>query len=642
MKRSTLALLDDLEAEFGPLTAAERRRVVLGIRGGATDDDTLDVDALLGQTEALDDLEDADLTKLEADLVAAGLGLLEQDKPDLEGAGRVNDALEKVRAATTARAEAAAETAAQAVELAKKIKGETGDGDDDGESDDKADGDDADKSDDDKAEGEGDADADDKATEGEGDEGTDADGDAGGEAEDADEKIAAAATPPRIGRVNARRPAHATPREGTANRNLVLRASANVPGVVAGTVLDTPDKVFNAFREVLRSTAGYRGPEQSFPVMSLGAYDAAEFYGEERTLRDSPRDNAKRIAALTSLDTLRASGGKCAPSPVDYTQPVLGSTDRPVKNALLNMGADRGGVVLQPMPTLSDVEDSYGVWTQANDVDPGSDGGTDLTGASDDDGPETKQCLVLTCGDPHEWIVDALTSCIKVGNMRKSFWAESVDAWVKKSAVWFARASETRLLGKMGANMTHVTETGVLGTARAVLAAIDLTAVGMRQRQRLDPTYPVGMIAPTWLLNAMITDLLREHPGASTERLAVSQAQIESWIKARNINITWSLDGIAGQIMPAQPGGVLRQFPSHVELYMFIEGQELYLDSGRLDFGIIRDSVLLSTNDFQMFSETMEGYAFHGEEHIRLTLGICSNGSSSGFDEAALDLCSVS
>lgn len=650
MKRSTLALLDDLEAEFGPLTQRERRRVVLGIRGGATDKgDELDVDALLGQAEALDALEDGDLEKLEADLVAAGLGLLEGDKPNLEGAGRVNDALEKVRSEVTTRTEKAAEVAAEAIELAKKIKGETGDegdgedadadkGDDDAEGDDdKADGDDADKGDE----------ADDAADKGaEGDDAAKGDSDAGdadADAGDEDEKLAASGKP-RVGKVNARRPQHATPRDrGPANRDVVLRASANVPGIAAGEVLDTPDKVFNAFREVLRSTAGYRGPAQNFPVMTVGAYDAADLFGEDRTLRDNPRENAKRIAKMTNPEALRASGGRCAPTPIDYTQNVLGVTDRPVKGALLNMGADRGGVVLQPMPTLSDVEGSFGVWTLANDATPGSDGGTDLTGANDDDGPETKSCLVLTCDDPHEWTVDALTTCLKIGNMRKTFWAESVDSWISKSATWFARAAETRLLGKMAANMTHVTETGVLGTARAVLAAIDLAAVGMRQRQRLEPTHPVGLIAPVWLLNAMITDLMREHPGAAAERLAVTSTEIEGFIKARGINVTWSLDGVAGQVFPAQANNtVLRQFPSHVELYLFIEGQEIFLDSGRLDFGVVRDSVLLSTNDFQMFSETMEGYAFHGEEHIRLTLGICSNGSTSGFDEAALDLCSVS
>lgn len=644
MKRSILAQFADLEAEFGPLTSAERRRIALGIRGGATDDDVLDVDALLAKVDAIDDLKDDDIATLEADLVAAGLGLLDGDI-DLEGAGRVSEAIDKVRAETTKRAEAAAETAASALELAKKIKGETGDGDDgestdgddDADKDKDADGD-ADKADADKADDAADGDESGESDSTDGDADSDAaDGDA-----DADTDKIAASGKPRIGNVNARRPEASKPLERGGSKELVLRASANVPGVAPGTILRTPEAVYNAFREVLRSSEGYRGPRQTFPVMNVGVYDAAELYGEERTLRDNARENASRLAKFTSLEALRAAGGRCAPPPVDYTQPVLGSTDRPVKASMLNMGADRGGIVLQPMPTLSDVEDSFGVWTQANDVTPGSDGGTDLTGDSDGDGPETKGCLVLTCGDPHDWEVDALTSCLEVANFRKTFWAESVDAWVRKSAVWFARQAENRLLGKMGANMTHVTETGVLGTARAVLAAIDLTAVGMRQRQRLDPTYPVAMIAPTWLLNAMITDLLREHPGATAERLAVTQAQVEGFIASRHINVTWTLDGVAGQIMPAQANGVLRQFPSVAKLYLSIEGQEIFLDSGRLDFGVVRDSILNSTNKFQMFSETLEGYAFHGEEHIELTLGICSNGSSSGFDEAALDLCSVS
>ena len=39
---------------------------------------------------------------------------------------------------------------------------------------------------------------------------------------------------------------------------------------------------------------------------------------------------------------------------------------------------------------------------------------------------------------------------------------------------------------------------------------------------------------------------------------------------------------------------------------MFASGTWLYLDGGQLNLGVVRDATLVGTNDFILFSETME------------------------------------
>jgi hypothetical protein len=55
--------------------------------------------------------------------------------------------------------------------------------------------------------------------------------------------------------------------------------------------------------------------------------------------------------------------------------------------------------------------------------------------------------------------------------------------------------------------------------------------------------------------------------------------------------------------------GAIEQFPTTVVWYLFPEGFFQFLDAGRLDLGVVRDSTLDATNDYETFVETFEGVA---------------------------------
>lgn len=616
------ALLSTLD--LSDLSLRSRRLIWLGAHGAADENPFAEADALLERVKGLENADvaaavtDDDLSTLRTDLKSTAKALLEDaDDDKLAKARELATAAKTVGGVITTRAEAAEALDAEAQALLAELDADDGDGGE-GEGDEGA----GDEGGDGAGEGEGDPAGGEGEGEGEGG-ATTGDGDAGGENETGEGEgevvpLAATGSPARA---NARRPRsmRAQARPEPEPESMVLRASANVPGVQAGEVLDSNDKVLRVFENALRATgARYRGPRVEIPLFSLGAFDAEEIYGKDRTLGRDARTNEEKIDKITSGSALKASGGICVAPPLQYDLPILGTDGRPLRDSLARFGAQRGGVRLLPPPVLSDVVGAVGAWTNDNDIDPGS------------DGPSTKPCVVLNCPDESETLVYAVTQCLTIGNFRNQFFPEQVKAWTQLVGVQAARFSETRMLTKIGDESTQVAVTQVLGTTRTVLAALDRRAASVRSHHRLDPQFPLRMEAPFWLLNNMITDLAREIPGATDERLAMSEAQIEAFFTVRHINVTWLLDGEAGQVFANQVDGDLIGWPSEVVVYLFVEGTWLHLDAGQIDFGIVRDSVLNATNDFQMFSEVFEEVAFHGVPgtSARMAIDICPSGET--------------
>lgn len=553
------------------------------------------------------ELSDEELTELLTELQTLGTSLAEGDHSDeaLTELEEVADATEQVRAQIDANAEDAAQREQRAAALAERIRGEQqpeGDGEGD-------DGDDS--GDDDEAE-----------------EGDEISGDGTGEAlapvevvdEEQPEQLAASTPAPRVGRVAARRPRSTRPQAQTPQPQLSLVAAANAPGVQAGERLDTPDRIVSVFQNALDQFRSYSGNDVTKVPLAMVRVGDAEW--GDRFLGRDVQLNAQRIARVTSHDALVAAGGICAPVPVRYDLPILGTDARPVRDEMLaRFGADRGGVRTMPPPVITQLADAIDIWTEATDADPGA---------------ATKGCLTVTCPTEDETLVQAITKCLRFGNFRARFWPEQIEGWMQLAAVHHARTAENELLTQIAAGSTATTAQTVLGSSRDVLAVVDRATAYLRNRHRLPRTYPFRLGLPEWLLGNIRTDLTRELPGSSEERLATADAQIESFFAVRNVNVTWFLDGESGQIMGTtqQGAGPLVGWPTRVLGYLYPEGSWLFLDGGELDLGMVRDSTLNAVNDVQMFSETFEAAHFHGVESLKLDIDICPDGSTS----AAVDI----
>lgn len=594
--------------------------------------------------EALAALPDDELAELETALEAAADERLDGDDPsddDLIELERIRDGVTAVRSVAETREQAAAERRERAAALRDEIRGQSedegGDGEDDDAEGDGEEGDDA---------GDGD---DGSTTTTEGDDG---EGEGSGDGEEARIAAAASRRPPRIrtraratAAMRGRRPGEGDPsRRPEPSHTGTLVAVSNAPGIQPGRSLLTasgaPDfgAIGTAFGTAFSSMKGHKRGDSTFvPVVRLGIpeSDLRNAYGDDRYLDDSPVANTRKVRAVTasiaamSDESIQAAGGICAPAPVRYDLPIVGDDARPVRDtALVGFGADRGGVRTIPPPLLTDVDTTgaaagVSVWTNTTDTTPGA---------------NTKPCLTITCPDDDETLVEAIYRCIEFGNFRARFFSEQVEAWWELLGVWASRFIESRHLTAIGSGSTNLSAGQVLGTTRTVLAVLDRAISAMRNRHRISRNgLPLRLIAPEWLLDNMRADLSRELPGSTEERLAMSDAQIEAFFRARRVNVTWSLDGETGQIFGPQPTGALEDWITDVIVYLYPEGSWLHLDGGQLDFGLVRDSTLNSTNDVQMAFESFEAVHFHGVESQRITIAICPDGTTSGTVD--LDIC---
>ena len=171
----------------------------------------------------------------------------------------------------------------------------------------------------------------------------------------------------------------------------------------------------------------------------------------------------------------------------------------------------------------------------------------------------------------------------------------------------------------MTALSTAVTSTSLIGVARDFLVQLGRAAANYRGRHRLEADAPLRVIAPVWVKDAMAADLALAMPGDSTLN---AYAEIEGFIAARGINVTWHIDDFTD----AQGASAMNEFADTFVWYLFAEGTFLFLDGGTLDLGVIRDSTLVGTNDYKMFVETFEGVAKIGVESLKVTSTISVNG----------------
>lgn len=579
------------------------------------------LEELLAQYEAgLAELDDAQLEQLLTDIRTASEELIADDPTDdqLILLERAATAVEGIVTEQNTRDEAAAVRAETAQALRDRIAGT-----------------------DENEEGEGEAETTEGDATAEGDEGeTDAEVDAAAAAaaaaeaaaaEEVADPIAAAASAAtrrtRVTRVAARRPAGMTPgtpaaaaATGSDEMPTQLVAAANLPDIPAGAVLDTPMKLAKAMMSAYQATRGYRGGRTKIPVARIGG-DAADMFDRDRMLGRDGQLNGERIEAVVSTQAIAAAGGICAPAVINYTMPTIGDDSRPVRDeAMARFGADRGGVTTFPPPQIEDVEGAIEVWTEANDLNPVS--------------PATKPCLTIDCPDAETTLVEAITKCFEFGNFRARFWPEQVAAWVALGSVQHARVAETQLLTAIGSGSTQVTSGQGLGASLDVLTTLDRAIAAIASRYR-DDTIKFRFVAPFYLVEMMRADIVRQMPGTGTyeEKMAIADATIERWIAARGVNVTWTMDGESGQVFQKQGDGPLLGWPSTIVTYLYPEGSWLHLDGGELDLGLVRDTTVNSTNDYQLFYETFEGAHFHGQVSYRLTMDLCPDGSTS----AAID-----
>lgn len=398
-----------------------------------------------------------------------------------------------------------------------------------------------------------------------------------------------------------------------------LTASAEGLGLPMGAEFDD-ELALAAAMITKRQRFGHMTAREDVPI---GLIDWRDAYPEERKLSgtDSVEANTSKIQSMLAAiqadpnkgtpENLVAAGGICAPLTPFYDLLVISRADRPVRAALPSFLAERGGIRYATPPTLADVSDAVGIITAAEDAA----GGTSAT----------KTCQVLECPPFNDATVNILYHCVQTSNLTNRTFPEQLAQFNQLVMAAFARMAETQLLDGMKSHSTHVTAaTSGLGMVGDLLPQVLAAAAGMRSRHRMNPEAVLRMIMPRWAVSQLVSDVVR----SQFERFDTDEARITALLRSYNVEPTFYIDTATGDgnIFGAQSAGALLPFPANVDWFLFPEGTFLFLDGGTLELGLVRDSILNSTNEFQVFGESFENVAFLGIESLYITSTVCDSG----------------
>jgi chemotaxis protein histidine kinase CheA len=397
-------------------------------------------------------------------------------------------------------------------------------------------------------------------------------------------------------------PADRRPLNQASVATVAITAGADIPGYTAGSELADMKAVAEAMSKRLHGLRRVNGGDGEQHIVA----SITTPYSEERTLTQDAEANWDKIQAVSSPEAIVASGGHSAPFTVKYDIFGIGTTARPVRDALPRFQADRGGIRFITPPVLSDYDNAVGVWTNVVDTAPDT---------------ATKASLTVSAATENTVATDAVTLQLQFGNLMTRAYPELIARHNEMGLIQHAREAETQILTRLTSLSTAVTSTSLIGMGRDFLVQLGRAAAQYRGRHRLPADFPLRAIIPAWIKDAMAADLTIAAPGDNTLN---AYADIDAYIAARGINPTYTIDGSA--MTSSQGSGAMNGFTNTFVWYLFAEGTFLFLDGGTLDLGIIRDSTLVGTNDYKMFVETFEGVAKVGVESLKVTSTINVNG----------------
>ena len=406
-----------------------------------------------------------------------------------------------------------------------------------------------------------------------------------------------------------------------------LTAAAGLQEVRAGMILDR-----RTLANAVKITANRRGKPTKSPsgVEERVLIASAQFvFPDERQLRAGDLDgNADKIAQIIPGyipgiggrlrgEALVASGGFCAPLEPIYTMPNFATQARPVRDSLPSFQADRGGVNVPAASYIGDIDTAITVITEAEDAL----GGTFAT----------KSCQDLDCPNFTDVPVTIISHCREYGNLNAMAWPEKIAHENDLTMAAHARSAETYLLERMkilSINVTQGNLGSVMNAYAAFVNAVEKATAAIRFRLRMDANAQFRVIAPAWLPDLLVADAAL----AQFDRYQVESSLIAQ-LQRLGIGLTWHLDSVAGEAavtdFAAEVGASsLNDFPNQVEYGVYAEGAFIHVDSGSLELGLVRDSTLNSTNDFQLFGESFENVALLGPAQSALWIkqDICPNG----------------
>jgi hypothetical protein len=293
----------------------------------------------------------------------------------------------------------------------------------------------------------------------------------------------------------------------------------------------------------------------------------------------------------------------------------LASQARPVRDALPSFRAERGGINVPTPTTIGDITTAITVIEEADDAL----GGTFAT----------KGCQTMECPDYTETAVTIISHCREFGNLNAMAWPEKIQHENDLTMAAHARTAEQYLLDRIKAQSVNVTNGAETLSALAYLVdGIVKAKFGIRGRLRLDRGVRFQALLPAVVEDLLELDTIQTRDGNRFKSIG----ELNGYLAGLGIDVSYYLDtpttGVAQIATVDETAGALDDLPDFVQWAIYPQGTFLHLDMAELNLGIVRDSTLNSTNDFQNFGESFENVARIGPAQAALwvTTDLCANG----------------
>lgn len=351
---------------------------------------------------------------------------------------------------------------------------------------------------------------------------------------------------------------------------------------------------------------------------------------DQRLLANDPVTNYVMLNAAADpgqatehLQSLVASGTLCPPDNPIYNFVRYAVPQAPVEAALPTVPAPRGGLRYIHTPDFRAAREAIGTRTAAQNADPNT---------------EDKPCSRAVCPNISEAYVTAVSECVKWDNLTYRAFPELVANYMADVAVNFASVKECLYLTAIDDASTEVTaDVPAYGAMRALTFQLRAAASAYRKRQNMPRTAPLVWMAPNWLPDVLIADMVNDHALGLDMLTRASEGLIAQVFSNLNILPVWYNDQASctdtwTQDLQAwrypQGAGDINLWPHEPITYLHAPGEFVRMDAGSLDVGLVRDSALNSTNDLELFAEQWVGVVHLGLEAIKITHTICPNGTA--------------
>jgi len=396
------------------------------------------------------------------------------------------------------------------------------------------------------------------------------------------------------------------------NGRLVVTAAADVPDFAVGGGIDSIQSVGHATINRMRGFPEVYGiadaQMQKYPIASFRTEFPDDLIMDKGHDDQDVIDLAAKESRLPG-GSLVAAGGWCAPSETLYDFCTSVTTDGLV--SLPEVQAKRGGIRYTQGPDFSALYAAVGFCqTEAQAI-----AGT------------AKTCYTVPCPSFTEVRLDACGLCIKVPILTQAGYPELVAETISQALVAHQHKMSVKAITAMvAASGAAVAVADVKSVTSNTLDAVELVANTTRQNYRMGFNETLEVVAPFWLKGAIRADLANR---GGVDLLAITDAQIQSYFGARNVNVQWIYNWQS--LVEGEEG-----YPTTVQILVYPAGTFVKATNDVINLSGVYDAAGLTANEYTgLFME--EGIAIINRcfKSKLITIPVCAGGQTGAATTAA-------